>query len=242
MKFGHYSDNEMPKFSHGDLDKELYKINHFGYRCPEFPTKSLEGKKNVIVLGCSHTFGIGSSDDELWVNIFEKKLSDNGLRFWNLGQPGASGDLIVRILYATEKILFPDIILVCWPHATRRERLESPTPKNLIADKLLAMETDDTDYQNFLKNVFLVEKFAQHRHAKVFHCFAEDVAELKSNHVFDTETLKNCWPAYDRPNVDDADRVLTTGLSLARDGVHYGIEHHERFAKQLVKTFQTKFK
>ena len=100
------------------------------------PNQSLEGGKNVMVLGCSHTFGIGSSTEELWVNRLEQKLANPRLRFWNLGQPGASGDLIVRILYATEKILFPDIVLVCWPHATRRERLEMPKPKNLIAHEL----------------------------------------------------------------------------------------------------------
>ena len=30
--------------------------------------------------------------------------------------------------------------------------------------------------------------------------------------------------------------------SLARDGIHYGVEHHERFAKQLAKAFHVKFK
>ena len=242
MKFGHFSDKEIPVFTHEDLESEFYKLNSHGYRCPEFPTKSLEGGKNVVVLGCSHTFGIGSSASELWVNRFEQKLSNARLRFWNLGQPGASGDLIVRILYATEKILFPDIVLVCWPHATRRERLEKSMCRNLVADELLATETDDTDHQNFLKNVFFVEKFAEHRNAGVFHCFAEDVVDLDRKNVFRTETLKNCWPAYDHPNAGDADRVLTDEPSLARDGIHYGVEHHERFAKQLAKTFGVKFK
>ena len=244
MKFGYYSDKDLPKFDHRGLDTELYKLNQYGYRCPEFPTKSLEGKKNVIVLGCSHTFGIGSSDVELWVNLFEKKLSDPRLRFWNLGQPGASGDLIVRILYATEKILFPNIILVCWPNPSRRERLELPIPRNLTSDdELLKTVTNDTDKKNFLKNVFFVEKFAEHRSAKVFHCFAEDTLPMEGNSiVYDTETLKNCWPAYDRPNMEDPDRLLTDKPSLARDGIHYGVEHHVRFAKQLVRAFQTKFK
>ena len=157
MEFGYFSDQELPRFEHKDLDPALYKINSHGYRCPQFPIKSLEGGKNVVVLGCSHTFGIGSSVKELWVNMFEDKLSNPRLRFWNLGQPGASGDLMVRILYATEKILFPDIILVCWPSTTRRERLDDPEPVNLTSsDEQLKLETDSTDKHNFMKNVFFV--------------------------------------------------------------------------------------
>ena len=242
MEFGHFSDVDIPVFQHDDLEEGLYTVNSSGYRCREFPTQGLEGKKNVVVLGCSHTFGIGSADDELWVNLFEKKLDDKRLRFWNLGQPGASPDLITRILYATEKRLFPDIILICWPHTSRRERLEK-YPRNLTgADDLLKTETDDTDEQNFLKNVFLVEKFAQHRSAKVFHCFAEQVQQLQSNYVYTDETLKNCWPAYDIAHLEDADRSLTKEPSMARDGVHYGVEHHERFSKQLYKAFRPKFR
>jgi len=244
MKYGHYSDSEMPSFTHSELDRDFYGYNSQGYRCPEFPTTSLVGKRNVVVLGCSHTFGVGSSEDELWVNMFQKRLADpKRYRFWNLGQPGASGDLIVRILYATEKILFPDIILVCWPQASRRERLEDPARNITGADPLLKTETDVTDHNNFLRNVFMVEKFAEHRRARVFHCFAEDTQPMPDmNSVYSTETLKNCWPAYDRPNAGDADRVMTTKHSLARDGVHYGREHHERFSRQLYKAFRVKFK
>jgi hypothetical protein len=243
MKYGFYSDIDIPRFIHHEPNSAFYSLNSHGYRCPEFPTKSLEGGKNVVVLGCSHTFGIGSSEQELWVNLFEKKLNNDRLRFWNLGQPGASGDLIVRILYATEKILFPNLILVCWPHSSRRERLEHPLPRNLTSNhELLKTETDDTDRQNFLKNVFLVEKFAEHNHGKVFHCFAEDVQPVDDCIVYDSETLKNCWPAYDRPNMENADRLLTNKPSLARDGIHYGVEHHVRFAKQLFKAFGVKFK
>jgi hypothetical protein len=120
--------------------------------------------------------------------------------------------------------------------------LETPNTRNLIADELLATETEDTDNQTFLKNVFFINKFAEKRNAKAFHCFAEDTQKLEDTYVYDKETLKNCWPAYDRPNAGDADRELTDKHSLARDGIHYGIEHHERFAKQLSKAFHVKFK
>ena len=45
MKHGYYTDKGLPESA-------------FGYRCPSWdPMPS--GKKNVVVLGCSHTYGVG---------------------------------------------------------------------------------------------------------------------------------------------------------------------------------------
>ena len=43
MKFGYYSDKELPKSVALD-----YKTNSHGYRCPEFNVP--DGKKNVVIL------------------------------------------------------------------------------------------------------------------------------------------------------------------------------------------------
>jgi hypothetical protein len=84
-----------------------------------------EGKKNVVILGCSHTFGEGLEENDVWVNQLYEKVDQKRLRFWNLRSTRCfSADKVVRILYATEKVLFPKIIIVCWPVWSRRERLE----------------------------------------------------------------------------------------------------------------------
>ena len=107
MKFGHYTDKGLPESSEG-------------YRCPSWdPMPS--GKKNVVVLGCSHTYGVGLEDDEHWVHFLAQHNTDR-LRYWNVGQPGASADQIVRILHGTERLLFPEIVIVCWPLWSRRSK------------------------------------------------------------------------------------------------------------------------
>ena len=123
MKYGHYSDSEIPNYKSHDHYNEQngYVTNSFGYRCPEW-TPLPYGKKNVVVMGCSHTFGEGLDAGEVWVDQLYTLVNQRLLRFWNLGQPGASGEKIVRILYATEKVLFPKIIIICWPLWSRRER------------------------------------------------------------------------------------------------------------------------
>jgi len=237
MKHGFYNDDDLPQFD----PVPGYKTNSYGYRCPEFRPLP-DGGKNVVVLGCSHTFGEGLEENETWISQVAKD-SNKILRWWNLGQPGASADLMIRILYGTEKVLFPKIIIACWPAQSRRERLDQ-TPQNLTSnDALLKTENNNTDRNNFLKNVFLLEKFAEKNQAKTFHCFAEYAYELDNDlQVLKDYTIKNCWPEWDRHHMTDAKRDIIKTPSLARDGVHYGSEHHQVFAQKFYERFKSKLR
>ena len=224
MKHGHYKDKGLP------YSKE-------GYRCPSWdPMPS--GRKNVVVLGCSHTYGVGHENTH-WVEYLSKHNTER-LRYWNLGQPGASADQIVRILYGTEQLLFPEIVIVCWPLWSRRERLDND-PESLTSDsEILKTETEHTDKQNFLKNVFLVEKFAEKNRCKTFHCFADESyhKQVEGLNVLQEHTIKNCWPHWDKFE----QRVPYNEPSLASDGEHFGVEHHKRFAKLFLQQFANKLR
>ena len=237
MKFGYYSDKEIPESTVSN-----YKTNSHGYRCPEWSPLPV-GKKNVVVLGCSHTFGEGLEDGKVWVDQLYNKVDQNRLRFWNLGQPGASADKVVRILYSTEKVLFPKHIIVCWPFWSRRERLDTHE-QNIMGDhKSLESETEHTDRNNFLKNVFFAEKFAEKVGAKIFHCFAQDVYEIPNvANVYNKTSIKKCWPHWSTQKSDSPNRIRTTEPNLARDGLHYGVEHHKRFAELLYDRFKSRLK
>ena len=63
MDFGLFSDKGIPANLCG---ADVIKVNSLGYRCPEFNVPA--GKKNVIILGCSHTFGVGHKEDTHWVS------------------------------------------------------------------------------------------------------------------------------------------------------------------------------
>jgi len=225
VKHGHYTDRELPESGHG-------------YRCQSWDPMP-DGKKNVVVLGCSHTFGQGSNDDEHWVH-FLSQHNTKRLRYWNLGQPGASADKIVRILHGCEKLIDPRIVIVCWPAWSRRERLESYTQNLTGSDEELKFENDETDKNNFLKNVFFVEKYAERNNCKVFHCFAQDSyhKHIKDLNVLQEYTIKNCWPYWDKFTARD----LHSKPSFANDGEHYGVEHHERFAQLFLERFSVKLK
>jgi hypothetical protein len=239
MKFGFYSDREIPESV--AIDRSLwkdYKLNSHGYRCPEW-TPMPDGKKNVVVLGCSHTFGQGNKDDEHWVH-FLSQHNTGRLRYWNLAQPGASADKVVRILYGCEKIIDPKIIIVCWPFWSRREKLHSYAQSQTSYDEELKLENELTDKNNFLKNVFFMEKYAEKNNAKTFHCFAQDSYEehIKDLNVLERHTIKNCWPYWDKFE----QREKYNEPSFASDGEHYGVEHHKRFAQLFLQKFAQKLK
>ncbi len=225
MKFGYFTDRGLPE-------------SEVGYRCPSWDPMP-DGKKNVVVLGCSHTYGVGHEDNTHWVHFLSQHNTDR-LRYWNLGQPGASGDKIVRILYGTQKLLDPKIIIVCWPAWSRRERLGSYAESVSSTDHRLQFEDNDTDKNNFLQNVFFVEKFAEINQCQIFHCFAQDSYHeyIKGLNVLEDYTIKNCWPYWDKFE----QREQYKEPSLAADGEHYGVEHHERFAKLFVDYFRKKLK
>ena len=239
MKFGYYTDRELPVSVALDRSPlKDYKVNSHGYRCPEWdPMPS--GKKNVVVLGCSHTFGQGNADNEHWVHFLSQHNTER-LRYWNLGQPGASADKVVRILYACEKLIDPRIIIVCWPFWSRREKLQSYAQSLMSYDEELKNENELTDKNNFLKNVFFVEKYAEKNGAKTFHCFAQDSyhEHIQGLAVLENYTIKNCWPYWDSRE----QRKQHIEPSLAGDGVHYGAEHHKRFAKLFLDQFSMKLK
>ena len=198
-----------------------------------------DGKKNVVVLGCSHTFGEGLNDDEHWVHHISQHNTKR-MRYWNLGQPGASADKVVRILYGCEKVINPSMIIVCWPFWSRREKLHHYAQSLMSYDEELKNEDERTDQENFLKNVFFLEKFAQKNQCKTFHCFAQESyhEHIKGLTVLEDYTIKNCWPYWDKFQ----QRVQYKEPSLAKDGQHYGVEHHERFAEMFLQQFGNKLR
>ena len=88
------------------------------------------------------------------------------------------------------------------------------------------------------------KKYADKNDCQVFHCFAQEnySEHIKELNVLPEHTIKNCYPPYDKHHLADARRTLISEPSLAKDGVHYGVEHHKEFAKLFLDQFAGKLK
>jgi hypothetical protein len=239
MEFGFFTDKGLDKQNKDKAPWNEQELNSHGYRCPEWEPMP-NGKKNVVILGCSHTFGQALDDDQHWVAHLSKHNTTR-LRYWNLGVPGASADACVRRLWGTQKLLFPKIVIMCWPSITRREWYDKEISTLHGGSEKLLIHNKHTDKSNFLNNVFWVEKFGEVTGAKTFHCFSQDPVtheSLEGLNVMDDYTLRNCWPYWDKFTA----RELHSEPSRAKDGAHYGVENHKRFAYLLIQKFGYKFR
>ena len=129
-----------------------------------------------------------------------------------------------------------------WPEISRRQRLGDYTQNLLGTHETLKFENYKTDMNNFLMNVFFLEKFAEKNNCKTIHCFADTYIDFRTDKdkplLLEHITLRNCWPHWDKFNARD--RVPAP--SRARDGQHYGVENHKRFAEQFISSFGNKLR
>lgn len=228
MKYGYYSDNDLTTFE------------QYPFRCPSWDPMP-DGKKNVVILGCSHTWGVGLEAHETWAHRVSQH-NTRSMRYWNLGQPGASPETVVRILYSCEKVIDPHMIIVMWPEISRRERLDKYAQNLMGSHETLRYENHRTDLNNFLKCVFFLEKYAEKNSCKTFHCFSDTYLDFRTERdrpaILEDATLKNCWPRWDKFSA----RESHAKPSKARDGLHYGTEHHDRFAELFLQRFGHKLR
>ena len=146
MRYGFFTDNGLDRQNMDKKPWSQHTLNSHGYRCPEWDPLP-DGKKNVVFLGCSHTFGQALDDDQHWVAQVSKHNTDR-LRYWNLGVPGASADACVRRLWGTQKLLFPKIVIMCWPVSTRREWYDKEISTLHGASVKLHIHNKHTDLSN----------------------------------------------------------------------------------------------
>ena len=112
-----------PDYEVGDTSIQ-YKLNKKGYRAPEFEELDYT-KYRIACYGCSYTFGVGVKNEDTWpeqLRISNEIPSDS--QIWNMGLPGASNDLITRLIYHSAPIIQPQVIFVQWTIPHRREYVD----------------------------------------------------------------------------------------------------------------------
>lgn len=99
-----------------DLKDVTYTINSAGFRAPEFEQLDTV---DVVVSGCSHTFGFGIPQQDTWGHYITQRL--NLKTFINLGMNGAGMEQVLHcvVSYLASDLPQPRLVFVQWPSYTR---------------------------------------------------------------------------------------------------------------------------
>jgi hypothetical protein len=102
-----------------DAERDYY-CNSFGYR----GKKEFKKNQDIVISGCSNTFGMGLQEDHIWGVMLSKEL---GLDYDNLAIPGLSTDAIINNIFAYIKEYgAPKYIFIVFPHFDRMVLPENP--------------------------------------------------------------------------------------------------------------------
>ena len=199
-----------------DQDDLTYDLNNHGFRCRPFDDID-NRKQQILVLGCSYTFGIGLRQEQLWHDHLRLAFSDDTTQIWNIGIPGYSNDAIVRLTWRFLEYIRPTMIFVQWTHFHRREYVRDDNSIWRILTNNPKFWNDGSDeYKAF---------YMMHNDCNDQYCFEKNLAFMsnltKAHHViFNYDTIDN-FPCID----------------YARDDEHPGQESHRLFAVQIYKQY-----
>jgi hypothetical protein len=96
------------------FDKEKEKDNSIGFIGDEFSSSA-----EMVALGCSITYGIGVSENQIWSNKIAKELN---IKCNNISGPGRSVPWIISNFFSyVEKFGNPKVVVALFPNFTRMQ-------------------------------------------------------------------------------------------------------------------------
>jgi hypothetical protein len=153
--------------------KLTYKCNEYGFRSNELR----EDQNSIVALGCSHTFGIGLSENETYIAQLAKMLN---LNYYNLGVPAGASDTVFRVASYWIPIIKPRFIVMVAPEETRFEMRKNKNDFNVFGPNFEVtkaihrdiLETfimnDENPRINQQKNLLAIENISNRYGAKFY--------------------------------------------------------------------------
>jgi hypothetical protein len=213
--------NGHPLYGETDI---TYRSNKLGYRCGEFDeTASIR----MLSIGCSWAYGVGVPQEIIFHERFAARLRQElktTVVNWNLGLSGISNDSMARMLHLCVPKLDPDIVLVLFTYAARREYVAAhgrrldyfpnyPQINDLVLDELAmhfkALSSTFDDQLNLFRNYMSIKCLLKDR-PWYFSMTVPQEMDLLSGHL-------------DPAHQVAAHQVIDKG----RDHVHPGPETHQ---------------
>lgn len=202
-----------------------YTYNELGFRGDSIKK---EGFK-VMSLGCSNTEGVGVNNNETWSAQFTN-LIPQGVNM-NFGTGGRSNDFIARCLLTYYDVINPDLILIMYTNAPRREIYTkdcgiepymptaswgflSETDEGVKTQEHLSyLQNDNEDIINWYKNHLLIKYFLESK---------------KCNWIWN-----GWWVPKEYKDRNRYDGDYFPFIDKGVDGIHPGKLNNEKYANNL---------
>lgn len=181
-------------------ERSMYSINSHGFRGSEFESGG------VAVIGCSHTFGYGQLEADIWPTLVGRSLA---LPVCNFGWPGSGSDTHSRVALTWLHRVQPRVVVHLDVYPNRREFMWSEWQNEIATGR------DDAEWQSRLCLSETEQWLNTERNRRTVAHIAQECA---AQYVYiNRSTFKNQFSR------------ISTGRP-ARDGVHPTTDCHRAIA------------
>ena len=213
-------------------DSFNYEVNAHGFRCDDFNALDFT-KQSIVYLGCSHTFGIGSPEEDIWCSILHKLLQEHHnteFNYVNLGVGGGCIDDYLRFMPYIKKFN-PHMIVSCTPPMHRMILPYDEDTHGYDTYKGLWSEKD--------KNINAFHQLLKYNDEYFIYKYDMILQVVKS--ITDAMNIE-FYEANIRDTFFDLEELITKLGDKAhnRDGCHFARELHEILATSYFKKITEK--
>jgi hypothetical protein len=241
-----YHYENFPKVFQRYVDRPLsYNVNSDGFRS-NFEFHRRKEKEVDIFLGCSHTFGIGHYEEEVWTSIVSNYTGNTSV---NLGMPSTgTGTHYYSLLQYIDHYKVRNVFMFApivprysyfdeyfthrtfnplWPEAWK---MQQPFTEGYL--QYVAID-DRSIYLNHLQFLHAIAYLAQSRGANLYY-----------KHTFPTRTYRR-YIEYDRDSPNGPKIMSIDGdfpysdYTLPRDGAHMSVEDMNQIGTDMVHLLNT---
>ena len=204
-----------------------YDVNSNGFRCDNFDTMDFT-KKSIVYLGCSHTFGCGLPEEDIWTSVLHamiQKEHNTTYNYINLGVPGGGTDYYLHFLPYLNKFN-PKMVISATPDITRASMIDEGEINNLIFGMVDEKKRKSQIEKIYLKLVSIGNEHFEYKQHLIL-----------SNVKYVLNLLKINWHEIHHDTflkILDEGRDNETIKSISRDNLHYPHEAHKIFAELMM--------
>jgi hypothetical protein len=179
-----------------------YVTNKYGFRSPEFTSS------DILVSGCSFTFGVGVPNEAAWGNVVGAKLGESvaslALPGWSIYQSVDRIFTYFRLYGHPKKLfcLFPDLARL--PYVVDNEVLGDKSKKDHLGVFISYADNSDTS-PKFIKKPYDISYISTEENSTYFSIRAIRNLEQYCNSV----GIEFLWSTWDKPFTNIANQLKT---------------------------------